>query len=70
MVYSFKSRESKRLHFELSCEKMMKQEANIYAIAKEAGVSIATVSRVVNNTGSVSDRSRQRVLEAVNKTKK
>lgn len=45
----------------------MKQEVNIYAIAKEAGVSIATVSRVVNNTGSVSDRSRKRVLDAVNK---
>lgn len=46
---------------------MIKQEANIYAIAKEAGVSIATVSRVMNNSASVSDKSRQRVMDAVNK---
>lgn len=37
---------------------------NIYDIAKEAGVSIATVSRVVNGTGSVSEATRKRV-EAV-----
>lgn len=46
---------------------MMKHEANIYAIAREAGVSIATVSRVINNSGSVSEKSRSRVLEAVKK---
>ncbi len=46
---------------------MMKQEANIYEIAKEAGVSIATVSRVMNHSGAVSEKSKQRVLEAVEK---
>lgn len=46
---------------------MKKQEANIYEIAKEAGVSIATVSRVMNHSQSVSDKNRQRVLEAVEK---
>ncbi len=46
---------------------MSKQEANIYEIAKEAGVSIATVSRVMNRSASVSEKSTRRVLEAVQK---
>lgn len=37
---------------------------NIYDIARQAGVSIATVSRVINNKGPVSDATRARV-EAV-----
>lgn len=47
--------------------RMMKQEANIYEIAKEAGVSIATVSRVMNNSCTVSEKSKKRVLDAVEK---
>ena len=35
---------------------------NIYDISKRAGVSIATVSRVLNNSPHVSERTRQRVL--------
>lgn len=46
---------------------MSKQEANIYEIAKEAGVSIATVSRVMNNSAFVSEKSTRRVMEAVQK---
>ena len=46
---------------------MMKQEANIYEIAKEAGVSIATVSRVMNHSSTVSEKNTQRVLAAVEK---
>jgi LacI family transcriptional regulator/LacI family asc operon transcriptional repressor len=34
---------------------------NIYDIAKKAGVSAATVSRVINGSGSVSERSRKKV---------
>ncbi len=41
--------------------------ATIKDVAREAGVSIATVSYVLNNTGSVSEATRQRVLEAVRK---
>ena len=45
----------------------MKQEANIYEIAKEAGVSIATVSRVINHSGTVSEKSTRRVMDAIEK---
>lgn len=45
----------------------MKQEANIYEIAKEAGVSIATVSRVINHSAPVSEKSYRRVMNAVQK---
>ena len=37
---------------------------NIYDIAKQAGVSIATVSRVINNKGYVSEKTRAKI-EAV-----
>lgn len=46
---------------------MGKQEANIYEIAKEAGVSIATVSRVMNRSATVSEKSTRRVMDAVKK---
>ncbi|MDD5423909.1 MAG: LacI family DNA-binding transcriptional regulator [Candidatus Omnitrophica bacterium] len=36
-------------------------------VAGEAGVSIATVSRVINNIGSVKERNKLKVLEAVDK---
>ena len=38
---------------------------NIYDIAKKANVSIATVSRVINNSGPVSEKTRQRVNEVM-----
>lgn len=40
---------------------------NIYEIAKEAGVSIATVSRVLNNNPKVSEHNRKKILEIINK---
>lgn len=40
---------------------------NIYDIAKEAGVSISTVSRVINNTQNVSKERRERVLDVLKK---
>ena len=46
---------------------MSRQEANIYEIAKEAGVSIATVSRVMNHSTTVSEKNNKRVLDAVKK---
>ena len=39
--------------------------ASIYDVAKRAGVSIKTVSRVVNRQSNVSDTTRTRVMEAV-----
>ncbi len=41
--------------------------STIYDIAKKAGVSIATVSRVVNNSGGISDDTREKVLEIADK---
>lgn len=40
---------------------------NIYDIAKIAGVSIATVSRVVNGSPNVSEKTKQKVLEVIEK---
>lgn len=35
----------------------------IYDLAREAGVSVATVSRVINNSGSVKEKTKTRILE-------
>lgn len=39
--------------------------ATIYEVSRLAGVSLATVSRVMNDSGKVSDKTRQKVLDAV-----
>ncbi len=44
---------------------MVKTEMNIKELADKIGVSSATVSRVINNSGYVSDKTRQEVLEAI-----
>ncbi len=43
----------------------MKPKATLTQIAEKAGVSIATVSRILNDTGNVSLATRQRVIQAV-----
>ena len=40
-------------------------KATIYDVAKEAGVSIATVSKVINHTGKISEATRIKVLETM-----
>ena len=40
---------------------------NIKEIARRAGVSSATISRVLNNSGYVKEETRQKVLRAVEK---
>ena len=40
-------------------------KVTIYDVAKEAGVSIATVSKVINNTGNMRESTRKRVLETM-----
>ncbi|WP_306302974.1 LacI family DNA-binding transcriptional regulator [Calditerricola satsumensis] len=37
----------------------------IYDVAREAGVSIATVSKILNGKGKISPSTRRRVLEAI-----
>lgn len=41
--------------------------ATIYEVSKLAGVSLATVSRVMNNNANVSDNTREKVTTAMNK---
>ncbi len=41
--------------------------ATIYEVSEAAGVSLATVSRVMNGNAKVSDRTRQKVLDAMDK---
>lgn len=40
---------------------------NIQDVAKMAGVSVATVSRVLNNSSSVAEKTREKVLDAIKK---
>ena len=42
-----------------------RRRATIYSVADQAGVSIATVSRVLQGSAVVSERTRQKVLDAV-----
>ncbi|MDN5307259.1 MAG: LacI family transcriptional regulator, partial [Eubacteriaceae bacterium] len=43
-------------------------KVKIVDVAREANVSVATVSRVVNNIPLVNEETRERVLEAIKKT--
>ena len=40
---------------------------NIYDISEKAGVSIATVSRVLNGNANVSEKTRKKVLDVMEK---
>ena len=42
-----------------------KSKVTIYDVADHAGVAISTVSRVLNNSRDVSERTRARVLESI-----
>lgn len=48
----------KLLHFHI-------KKMNIYDISKKAGVSIATVSRVMNGSSNVSEKTRQKILAVI-----
>jgi DNA-binding LacI/PurR family transcriptional regulator len=42
-------------------------KVTIHSVAQEAGVSTATVSKVINNTGSISEQTRKKVFAAMKK---
>lgn len=43
----------------------MKKKITIYDVAREAGVSLATVSRVINGSSVVKEKTKQKVLEVI-----
>ena len=43
----------------------MKTKSTLMQIAEKAGVSIATVSRIMNDSGKVSPGTRQKVMQAM-----
>lgn len=45
----------------------LKDRVTIYEVAKHAGVSLATVSRVINNQGNVTEKTREKVQETIKK---
>jgi LacI family transcriptional regulator len=46
---------------------MMMKQVTIYDIAKEAKVSVATVSRVLNNTAPVRLTTRKKIMDLIHK---
>lgn len=56
---------SKRLHFG---RLTMNNKPTIEDVAKEAGVSIATVSRVINKQGGVKEKTEDKIINAIKKT--
>lgn len=48
-------------------KKLKNNKITIYEVAKEAGVSLATVSRVINNSSSVKGTTKTKVLAAIDK---
>lgn len=40
-------------------------KVNIFDVARKSGLSVVTVSRVLNNVSSVREKNRQKVLEAI-----
>ena len=45
--------------------KNMKDRVTIYEVARASGVSLATVSRVINKKGNVTEETRRRVEETI-----
>ena len=51
----------------INVNKRVSMGVTIKEVAKEAGVSLMTVSRVVNNKGNIAKSTRENVLQAIKK---
>ena len=49
-------------------DELKRDKMNIYDIARLSGVSIATVSRVVNGSPNVSEKTKEKVLAVIKKS--
>ena len=49
----------------MSQEDYMKKRVTIYQVARESGYSLATVSRVINNKDNVTEETKRKVLETI-----
>ncbi len=63
----FDYRSVRHSNYKLKEKKMDKQTITIYDVAREAGVSMATVSRVVNGNPNVKPTTRKKVLDVIDR---
>lgn len=61
------SPEASKIGLANSNRRNYRTSVNIYDISKEAGVSTATVSRVINGTSNVSEKTKNKVMEVIEK---
>lgn len=48
-------------------DEYLKKRVTIYQVAKESGYSLATVSRVINNKSNVTDETKEKILQVIDK---
>ena len=51
----------------MSNEEFLKRRVTIYQVAKESGYSLATVSRVINNKDNVTEETKRKINETIEK---